>query len=92
MVMWTIGSVLALVALLYIALSVGRLEGQILPVLDSPILETITDYNMSSVTFSKVANGITYTRTYTRNADESETDFDVRAKALWEAFCDLHGI
>lgn len=47
---------------------------------------------MSSTTFTKTANGITYTRTYVKNADETEEQFDVRAKALWEAYCKLHGI
>lgn len=87
----TLAATLALIAVLYIAATAGRLEGRLLPFLSSAHHEHRAA-QMSTVTFSKVANGVTYTRTYTRNEGESEKDFDVRAKALWAEFCALHGI
>ena len=76
--------------MLYLAATAGRLEERVEPFFS--FTPTIVEYPMSTVTFSKVASGVTYTRTYTRNDGESETDFDVRAKALWTQFCTLHGI
>lgn len=89
--MRTIACTLALLAILYVAATAGRLEGRILPFLTASHAEQ-RPARMSTVTFSKVAGGVTYTRTYLRNEGESEKDFDIRAKALWAEFCALHGI
>jgi hypothetical protein len=85
----TLAATLGLIALLYIAATAGRIEGQVAPFLvDDPAMTTTP----SSTTFTKVVGSTTYSRTYEKLSTETEEEFDVRAKALWEAYCDLHGI
>jgi hypothetical protein len=83
-------SMCALVALLMATTNIAAMRGRI----DGfrPTYQAAQSDPMSSTTFTKTANGVTYTRTYVKNADESETEFDVRAKGLWQAYCTLHGI
>jgi hypothetical protein len=80
-------SMCALVALLMATTNIAAMRGRV----DS-FRPFQTSDAMSSTTFTKTANGVTYTRTYVKNADESETEFDARAKALWAQYCALHGI
>lgn len=80
---------IALVALLAMTTNIAALRGSADYL---SMRKAAESEDMSSQTFTRVVGSNTYSRTYVKLADETEAQFDVRAKALWEAYCDLHGI
>jgi hypothetical protein len=80
---------LALVALLYMTANVASISGAVDGIKRAHYGEVLMN---SSQTFTKVVGNVTYSRTYVKLADETETEFDKRAKALWAEYCTLHGI